>query len=162
MSDKSEGPGWWVASDGQWYPPELHPTMVKAARAKAKASTPGAATADAPTPAAAPANAPSQAVAPAKAPSQAAEGSTSPRWQAQVDQSDHVGPRFPDLFKKAMEGSHLADNVSVKYAGDDDRNATMPAAGRSMVGAGTGSGARDASSGTKGGQPAKRKWRKGR
>jgi hypothetical protein len=22
MSDTSEGPGWWLASDGKWYPPE--------------------------------------------------------------------------------------------------------------------------------------------
>ncbi len=25
MSDSSQGPGWWVASDGVWYPPEQHP-----------------------------------------------------------------------------------------------------------------------------------------
>lgn len=25
MSDTTQGPGWWVASDGRWYPPELHP-----------------------------------------------------------------------------------------------------------------------------------------
>jgi len=25
MSDASQGPGWWQASDGKWYPPELHP-----------------------------------------------------------------------------------------------------------------------------------------
>ena len=25
MSDTAEGPGWWIASDGRWYPPELHP-----------------------------------------------------------------------------------------------------------------------------------------
>lgn len=25
MSDASEGPGWWQASDGKWYPPEQHP-----------------------------------------------------------------------------------------------------------------------------------------
>lgn len=24
-SDKQEGPGWWIADDGRWYPPELHP-----------------------------------------------------------------------------------------------------------------------------------------
>lgn len=33
MSDTSRGPGWWVASDGRWYPPELHP-------ARRAASTP--------------------------------------------------------------------------------------------------------------------------
>ncbi len=26
MSDMSQGPGYWVASDGKWYPPELHPS----------------------------------------------------------------------------------------------------------------------------------------
>ena len=25
MSDVSHGPGWWLASDGKWYPPEAHP-----------------------------------------------------------------------------------------------------------------------------------------
>ena len=25
MSDESQGPGWWLASDGKWYPPELAP-----------------------------------------------------------------------------------------------------------------------------------------
>jgi hypothetical protein len=25
MSDVSQGPGWWQASDGKWYPPEQHP-----------------------------------------------------------------------------------------------------------------------------------------
>jgi hypothetical protein len=25
VSDVSRGPGWWLASDGKWYPPELHP-----------------------------------------------------------------------------------------------------------------------------------------
>ena len=26
MSEHPEGPGWWMASDNQWYPPELHPS----------------------------------------------------------------------------------------------------------------------------------------
>ena len=25
MSDVSQGHGWWLASDGKWYPPEQHP-----------------------------------------------------------------------------------------------------------------------------------------
>lgn len=25
MSDESQGPGWWLASDGKWYPPEAQP-----------------------------------------------------------------------------------------------------------------------------------------
>ena len=28
MSDMSQGPGWWLASDGRWYPPELHPGVT--------------------------------------------------------------------------------------------------------------------------------------
>lgn len=28
MSDSSGGPGWWLASDGRWYPPELHPSAL--------------------------------------------------------------------------------------------------------------------------------------
>jgi len=27
MRDGMPGPGWWIASDGQWYPPELHPDV---------------------------------------------------------------------------------------------------------------------------------------
>jgi hypothetical protein len=27
MSDMSQGPGWWIASDGKWYPPHLHPSV---------------------------------------------------------------------------------------------------------------------------------------
>lgn len=25
MSDVSQGPGWWLASDGKWYPPQTSP-----------------------------------------------------------------------------------------------------------------------------------------
>jgi hypothetical protein len=28
MSDTTQGPGWWLASDGKWYPPELHPNYA--------------------------------------------------------------------------------------------------------------------------------------
>jgi Family of unknown function (DUF6159) len=30
VSDVSQGPGWWIASDGRWYPPELHPVTTTA------------------------------------------------------------------------------------------------------------------------------------
>jgi hypothetical protein len=30
MSAQSQGPGWWVASDGKWYPPETHPAAAPA------------------------------------------------------------------------------------------------------------------------------------
>ena len=32
MSDQSQGPGWWLASDGRWYPPEQHPSAPPAAQ----------------------------------------------------------------------------------------------------------------------------------
>jgi hypothetical protein len=52
MSDVSQGPGWWVASDGKWYPPEQasQPTQVAqpaSAAQPVQATQPGAA----PTPA---------------------------------------------------------------------------------------------------------------
>ena len=28
MSDRSEGTGWWLASDGKWYPPESNPSVA--------------------------------------------------------------------------------------------------------------------------------------
>ena len=28
MSDTAQGPGWWQASDGKWYSPELHPNYL--------------------------------------------------------------------------------------------------------------------------------------
>ena len=127
MSDKPEGPGWWIASDGQWYPPELHPSVRDEV--------------------------------PAQKPAVATNPPQSQRWQAQADKSPHVGPQFPDLFQKALEGSHLVDNVSVNYAGDDDRSpsgssgSTRPGGSRQPVGSAAGAGS--------GGSPGKRKWRKG-
>ena len=28
MSSVSQGPGWWMASDHKWYPPESHPDYL--------------------------------------------------------------------------------------------------------------------------------------
>ena len=28
MTDVSQGPGWWIVSDGKWYPPEQHPNYL--------------------------------------------------------------------------------------------------------------------------------------
>jgi len=39
MSDKPQGPGWWLASDGTWHPPELHPS-VQGAEKKAPIPVP--------------------------------------------------------------------------------------------------------------------------
>jgi uncharacterized RDD family membrane protein YckC len=32
MSDQSQGPGWWMTSDGKWYPPHLHPAVIAASQ----------------------------------------------------------------------------------------------------------------------------------
>jgi hypothetical protein len=31
VTDAAQGPGWWIASDGKWYPPHLHPSAAPAA-----------------------------------------------------------------------------------------------------------------------------------
>lgn len=44
MTDTSPGPGWWLASDGNWYPPHLHPNARAAATAEPPAASEQAAT----------------------------------------------------------------------------------------------------------------------
>ena len=46
MSDVWQGPGWWLASDGKWYPPELHPVPVGASQGVSFQQVQGAAGAD--------------------------------------------------------------------------------------------------------------------
>jgi hypothetical protein len=70
-----------MANDGNWYPPELHPSASNS------------------------------------------EGSAASRLASEGQRDGgNVGPQFPDLFQAALQGNHLADNVSVKYDGDDERN----------------------------------------
>ncbi len=106
MSDVSQGQGWWIASDGKWYPPELHPSV----RAQPEAAVaPGAATTV--TVEAAPAAAVSSG-APAAAVAQR-------------------GPQFPDLFERARHANAVADTVNVRHdggAGLDDFYAPTGAA----------------------------------
>ena len=139
MSDKSEGPGWWIASDGKWYPPELHPTVRKEATTQP--------------------------------PMQGLDGVPRRRWEDDPSKSAHVGPQFPDLFQKAMQGSHLADNVSVKYDGEErrgGRNESRPLATTGVRAApkSTTTGGSPETGGVLGatiGAPAsKKRWRKGR
>jgi hypothetical protein len=140
MSDKPEGPDWWIASDGKWYPPELHPSV--------KGDSPAVST-------------DRRGTAP---PAEVA--GTPKRWQGQTDR--RVGPQFPDLFQKAMQGSHLADTVSVKYDGADERNGRVtPSTVKSGSGAKRGNGngqpvAAGVSGANIGAPPAKRRWRKSR
>ena len=126
MSDEPKGPGWWIASDGNWYPPEQHPSARDGSGEK---------------------------------PAQETGNGQRRRWQGN---GEHVGPQFPDLFQKAMQGSHLADNVSVKYDGDDQRAQTQPSnSSRRSAAPATGGGGTQGVAGATIGAPAKRKWRKG-
>ncbi len=139
MSDKPEGPGWWIASDGKWYPPELHPGVKGDSPVVTQDRRDSAPPAD--------------------------DTGSSKRWQGQADR--RVGPQFPDLFQKAMQGSHLADTVSVKYDGADERNGrvTTPSTVKSSSGAKRGNGqpvTAGVTGATIGAPPPKRRWRKSR
>lgn len=45
MSDAPQGPGWWQASDGKWYPPSAPPAYAPPAYGLPTATTPGKVTA---------------------------------------------------------------------------------------------------------------------
>ena len=126
MSEDHRGDGWWMANDGNWYPPELHPSTKGDSDALATSQL----TAESP-----------------------GDGAV-------------VGPQFPDLFQAALQGNHLADNVSVKYDGDDERNVPVSvAASTSRFGATSPRAAGDSvASGSvgefTGATPAKRRWRR--
>jgi len=143
MSDNPEGPGWWIASDGKWYPPELHPSVRTEDPAPERATVPETGT-DGSSPA--PHRWHSQGDAP-----------------SQDDEAPPVGPQFPDLFQKALQGSHLADNVT--YVGESERSSYDTASkGQSSNSAGS-SGRSVSSSGAvgsfSGATATKRRWRRG-
>ena len=50
MSDVSHGPGWWEATDGKWYPPEMHPNYVAPVAPTPTPATPTPSIPVAPTP----------------------------------------------------------------------------------------------------------------
>jgi hypothetical protein len=142
MSDKPEGPGWWIASDGNWYPPELHPSVTEGSRMQSPVDTPVR---------------PAGQV-PEHVPMVAGAEAHPSRWQGGPDRDAHVGPTFPDLYQKAMEGSHLADNITVHSGGLDDEVATG-----SFTSTRPGGGSRGgAPVGASSGGSTKRRWRKGR
>jgi len=137
MSDKPEGPGWWIASDGNWYPPELHPSVREGSRMQSPVDTP---------------------VRQAGQVAPATDGGAHPsRWQHAGGGDDgRVGPQFPDLFQKALQGSHLADNVTVKNGVDEEGFSNSFSSSRA------GSGQRGAAPvGSESGGSGKRRWRKG-
>jgi hypothetical protein len=89
------------------------------------------------------------------------------RWDDDPSRASHVGPQFPDLFQKALQGSHVADNISVKYSGEERR-----AGGTGSMAAVNANSSPHNSSGSEGstgvvgatiGAPvSKKRWRKGR
>jgi len=110
MSDVSNGPGWWIASDGRWYPPELHPS----AREQQSGVVPPRAHATAP--AAGTGFEHAREDLGARQPgSGLAGGDTGPRPEQR-----HVGPQLPNLFQEALHGASLADNITVRYDGADE------------------------------------------
>lgn len=50
MSDTSQGPGWWVATDGKWYPPEQAPSQAPAPAPTPATAAPAAAPGQPPAP----------------------------------------------------------------------------------------------------------------
>jgi len=86
MSDVSNGPGWWIASDGRWYPPELHPSALAPQHSETQT------------------------------PAHAGTSGAGP-----VPGQRHVGPQLPNLFQEALHGTSLADNITVRFDGADER-----------------------------------------
>src|SRR5271165_3215223 len=124
MTEDHREDGWWMANDGNLYPPELHPSV-----------------------------------------SDYSDGPGANLAQQSPSDAGGVGPQFPDLFQAAMNGNHLADNVLVKYDGDDQRNEPVAvAAGAPQMSAPSTRGALGASAGPvgeyTGATPAKRRWRR--
>ena len=146
MRDKPEGPDWWLASDGKWYPPELRPSGGSDASATVTGQPPAAVPVE------------------RRVSVPGPDGRAPRRWQGKADRRGQTGRTFPDLYQKAVQGSHLADNVSVVY--DDDRPSNPNPVSRPA-----GSAPQEPASVTSGGvtgatigAPAatpKRRWRKG-
>ena len=140
MSDKPQGPGWWLASDGTWYPPELHPSVQEVTPAPV-ATAPVAVTPlpDAAAPVAVvpvpdvvrdadrpvatvemPPLGPVGPVAPRAVPSLPV-GDRKPTWSGETDRRTEAGPMFPNLFEQAVAGSALANAVTVNFADGEHR-----------------------------------------
>ena len=121
MSDKPQGPGWWLASDGTWHPPELHPS-VQAEPVDVSGTTyaPDVAAARAMHPSAVPemTDVPEMACATGcrggpgmhPVPSRA---SPEAHLERRVRPAPRSRPMYPDLFERAIAGTHLADVVTV-------------------------------------------------
>ncbi|HEY5108106.1 MAG TPA: hypothetical protein VII96_00700 [Acidimicrobiales bacterium] len=126
MSDKPQGPGWWQAGDGAWYPPEQHLSAQAAPVTEVTPALDGF-----PTMAATPAI---DGAGPKIPPIPVPELPKRPTWSGESDRRPEAGPMYPDLFNQALAGSSLANVVTVKYADGEPRpGLDMPVAtGRSV------------------------------
>lgn len=146
MSDKPQGPGWWQAIDGAWYPPEDTlvtgastgggtPTTTEVATLtelassvsglptmQATAAPPQPATGLSADPRASAAATPAPGAAgPKVPPAKVPELPKRPTWSGETDRRPEAGPMYPDLFSQAMSGSSLANVVTVNYADGEPR-----------------------------------------
>ena len=170
MSDKPQGPGWWLASDGTWHPPELHPSVrddtsanpAPTAVPEAPVTATAAPAADSPQAPVATAAAPGPGTFAPASPSPSAvpadpTAHRRPQWSGESDRRPEAGPMYPDLFQQAVAGSRLADTITVNSLDGEHRESldvpqssphdsqflvSTSAAGPSEVGAFTGASAR--------------------
>ena len=110
MSDSPQGPDWWQASDGAWYPPELHPSLegdvVRGRRPAGGAAGVGRACGEGP-------------------PDPRSRAAKRPTWSNESDQRPDAGPVYPDLFQQAVSGSSLANVVTVEDYADGEARPSL-------------------------------------
>ena len=139
MSDKPQGPGWWLASDGTWHPPELHPSVHEPTRAMIPPATGPEAIVPAPAAEAPGPGRESTVTLPPPAPATpravpSMPGTAKrPAWSGESDRRAEAGPMYPDLFKQAVSGSRLADAITVNFTDGERRPILAPGPGLHLV-----------------------------
>ena len=101
MSDTSQGPGWWLASDGRWYAPDLHPDAPRPeGSGQAPSASPSGDALASWAPAAAP---PMQAPAVGSYPPEADFGD--PDHSPQAGSAPGPGPSYPQGWQPVVPSS---------------------------------------------------------
>ena len=115
MSDKPQGPDWWLASDGTWHPPELHPSIREQESIPADAAPVSNSAVNPP-------DVPGTSASEADATLAVQVSTKRPTWSGESDRRPDSGPMYPDLFRQAVSGSHLADVITVNFADGEHRD----------------------------------------
>ncbi len=115
MSDKPQGPDWWLASDGTWHPPELHPSVRDLDSASASSASESVSAVYGP-------DLPGTSAAEADVLPAVPASTKRPTWSGESDRRPDSGPMYPDLFRQAVSGSHLADVITVNFADGEHRD----------------------------------------